>query len=118
MKASLSGSWLLARASPANGCHQWREFHGSTVTDRQARWGEYGFQIPDVTLISWPRADHGPRIAALQAEQLRLVQSLQGTMLNLKTFVPLVVKYNHALEFPSASSRRYLPGRRPRRLAD
>lgn len=59
-------------------------------------------------IITLPRSDHGPRIAALQAEQLRLVQSLRGTMLNLKTFVPLIVKYNYSADFPSGSSHRYL----------
>src|SRR5690606_23265753 len=34
--------------------------------------------------------------------------SLRGTSLNLKTFVPLVVKYNVTSEFPSYYSHRYL----------
>jgi hypothetical protein len=59
-------------------------------------------------LVSLPRADVAQRIIALQAEQARLVQSLQGTTLNLKTFLPLVVKYNLAPEFPSYDSHRYL----------
>jgi len=36
------------------------------------------------------------------------VQSLQGTSLNLKTFLPLVVKYNLDREFPSYYSHRYM----------
>ena len=37
-----------------------------------------------------------------------MLQSLRGTSLNLKTFLPLVVKYNLAAEFPSYYSHRYL----------
>jgi hypothetical protein len=62
-------------------------------------------------IIALPRADHAPRIEALQTEQTKLVQSLKGTMLNLKTFVPLVVKYNYAVDFPSGSSHRYMHDR-------
>src|SRR4029450_2145847 len=45
---------------------------------------------------------------SLQAEQTKLLKSLKGTTLNLKTFLPLVVKYDLAGEFPSYSSHRYL----------
>jgi hypothetical protein len=58
--------------------------------------------------IALPRADWAPRIAALEAEQTRLLQSLQGTSLNLKTFLPLVVKYGLSSEYPSYYSHRYL----------
>jgi hypothetical protein len=62
--------------------------------------------LSDTILL--PRADHAPRIAALKAEQMRLVQSLEGTSLNLKTFIPLLVKYRLSGEFPSAHSHAYL----------
>jgi hypothetical protein len=55
-----------------------------------------------------PRAEVSERIAAMEAERLRLLQSLQGTSLNLKSFLPLVVKYNLAGEFPSYYSHGYL----------
>jgi hypothetical protein len=55
-----------------------------------------------------PRADYTDRIAAMEAEQRRLLASLRGTSLNLKTFIPLVVKYNVSGEFPSYYSHRYL----------
>jgi hypothetical protein len=55
-----------------------------------------------------PRADLAPRIASLDIQQQRLVQSLQGTSLNLKTFLPLVVKYNLDRDFPSYYAHRYL----------
>jgi hypothetical protein len=58
--------------------------------------------------IELPRADVGERILSLKSEQARLLKSLKGTTLNLKTFVPLVVKYNVSGEFPSYYSHRYL----------
>ncbi len=59
-------------------------------------------------VVKLPRGDLSPRIAALEAEQTRLIQSLRGTTLNLKTFVPLLVKYRVSGEFPSCDSHRYL----------
>jgi hypothetical protein len=58
--------------------------------------------------LELPRADLTERIYAQQDEQQRLLQSLKGTSLNLKTFLPLVVKYNLSDEFPSYYSHRYL----------
>ncbi len=58
--------------------------------------------------LTLPRADVADRIAALEAEQTRLLHSLKGTTLNLKTFLPLVMKYNLAPDFPSYYSHRYL----------
>ena len=58
--------------------------------------------------IELPRADLAERIESLQAEQLQLLQDLKGTSLNLKTFIPLYVKYNLSRDFPSYYSHRYL----------
>jgi hypothetical protein len=58
--------------------------------------------------LTLPRADLTQRIADLQAEQLRLLGSLQGTSLNLKTFLSLAMKYNLSPEFPSYYSHGYL----------
>ena len=58
--------------------------------------------------LELPRANFAERILTLESEQTRLLQSLQGTSLNLKTFIPLVVKYNVSSEFPSYYSHRYL----------
>lgn len=58
--------------------------------------------------LKLPRADLAQPIDALQAEQTRLLQSLQGTSLNLKTFIPLLVKYRLGGDFPSYASHRYL----------
>jgi hypothetical protein len=61
--------------------------------------------------VELPRADFARRIAALQADQARLVKSLQGTSLNLKTFIPLFVKYNVSGEYPSHYSHGYMHDR-------
>lgn len=65
----------------------------------------------DNETIDLPRADNAERIAAVQAEQLRLLKSLKGTSLNLKTFIPLVIKHNVSDTFPSYYSHRYLHDR-------
>ena len=59
-------------------------------------------------VIELPRADVAQRIIAKEAEQATLLRSLRGTSLNLKTFIPLVVKYNVSSEFPTYYSHRYL----------
>ena len=58
--------------------------------------------------IKLPRADNTERIDALLVEQGKLLKSLKGTTLNLKTFLELAVKYNLSNEFPSYYSHRYL----------
>ncbi len=59
-------------------------------------------------VLELPRADTRQKILALETEQAHLVRSLRGTSLNLKTFVPLMVKYNISGQFPSYYSHRYL----------
>ena len=59
-------------------------------------------------VISLPRADVAQRISDMEIQQERLLRSLGGTSLNLKTFIPLVVKYNLSREFPSYYSHGYL----------
>lgn len=60
-------------------------------------------------MLALPRAsDFDKRIAALQAEQARLLESLRGTSLNFKTFMSLFLKYKASGEFPSYDSHRYL----------
>ncbi len=58
--------------------------------------------------LELPRADLAERIAEMEAERTRLVESLRGTTLNLKTFLPLVVRYGISGEFPSYDSHGYL----------
>ena len=59
-------------------------------------------------IILLPRAELAPTIDLLLGEQEKLLKSLQGTSLNLKTFVPLAIKYNLSPEFPSYYSHRYM----------
>jgi len=58
--------------------------------------------------LALPRADFAERIDALQTEQRRLLNSLRGTNLNLKTFLPLVVKYNVSGDYPAYYTQLYL----------
>jgi len=59
-------------------------------------------------VIQLPRADLSQPIAALEAKQQELLQSLSGTSLNLKTFMHLMVKYRLSPDFPSYYSHGYL----------
>ena len=59
-------------------------------------------------VLALPRTDLAPLIELMRAEQARLLQSLKGTTLNLKTFLHLFVKYNLSRDFPSYYSHRYL----------
>jgi hypothetical protein len=59
-------------------------------------------------VIELPRADLTQRILTMESEQAKLLQSLCGTSLNLKTFVHLLVKYNVSGEFPSSYADGYL----------
>ncbi len=59
-------------------------------------------------ILPVPRADLEPYIEMLQTRQMQLLQSLKGTSLNLKTFMPLFVKYALSTDFPSYDSHRYL----------
>ncbi|MDZ7620093.1 MAG: hypothetical protein U1E05_24080, partial [Patescibacteria group bacterium] len=59
-------------------------------------------------VLPLPRADWTERIERMQAEQTRLLGSLRGTTLNLKTFLPLAVRYGLSDAFPSDYSYRYL----------
>lgn len=58
--------------------------------------------------IELPRADFQERIEKLTAEQERLVESLGGTSLNLKTFLSLNHDQVQSKEYPSYYSHRYL----------
>lgn len=65
------------------------------------------FEVANETL-ALPRADYADAISRLESEQTKLLNSLGGTSLNLKTFLPLAVKYGLSEEFPSYYSHRYL----------
>jgi len=60
-------------------------------------------------VVALPRGtDLEQRMSSMQSEQSRLLQSLRGTSLNLKTFIPLFVQYNLSTNYPSYYSHRYL----------
>lgn len=55
-----------------------------------------------------PRADFSQRIDSMQAYQLKLLKSLRGTNINLKTFIPLLIKHSYSSLFPSSYAQGYL----------
>jgi len=55
-----------------------------------------------------PRGDQSGKIFELEKRQEQLLNSLRGTTLNLKSFLPLMVKYQLDPEFPSYDSYGYL----------
>ncbi|MFN0050871.1 MAG: hypothetical protein ACKV0T_01685 [Planctomycetales bacterium] len=65
-------------------------------------------KVINETLALPRRFDGAERLESMQAEQTRLLESLGGTSLNLKTFLPLAVKYKLSSDFPSYYSHRYL----------
>ena len=58
--------------------------------------------------LQLPRADLAQCIESLQAEQTRLLHSMKGTSINLKTFLALITKYSLAADFSSYYAHRYL----------
>ena len=67
-------------------------------------------------MISLPRADYTERIDHMQKYQLQLLGSLQGTTLNMKSFLPLFIQQGISAEFPSYASHRYLHDRKLGRI--
>lgn len=60
-------------------------------------------------VIAVPRGtDLGQRIAAIQAEQIKLLGTLKPTNINFKTFLPLLVQQKLSPDFPSHYSQSYL----------
>lgn len=60
-------------------------------------------------IISLPRAaDYQQRIDSIESERLRLVNSLRGTNINFKQFVPLLIQQRLSPEFPAAFAQGYL----------
>ena len=55
-----------------------------------------------------PRANHARRIAELEQEREKLMTSLRGTTLNLKTFLSLYTRDGVAGDYPSAYAHHYL----------
>jgi hypothetical protein len=53
-------------------------------------------------------ADYSKRVETLEAERQRLVQSLQGTNINFKSFLPLYIQQSLDAEHPAAGAQSYL----------
>ncbi|MDD5708175.1 MAG: hypothetical protein PHR35_19830, partial [Kiritimatiellae bacterium] len=58
------------------------------------------------------RTDVSERIAALEREQAELLESLRGTTLNFRAFLPLYLAHALHPEFPAAASYLYLNDKR------
>jgi hypothetical protein len=54
------------------------------------------------------RSDIPVRLESLRTEQQELLRSLRGTSLNIKTFIPLYIKYKLSPDYPSYYSHRYM----------
>jgi len=54
------------------------------------------------------RTDFAERLASMRDERETLLKSLRSTSLNIKTFIPLYIKYNLSEEYPSYYSHRYM----------
>ena len=60
-------------------------------------------------VISVPRAaDYENRMAAIEAEQKKLVASLKPTNINFKSFLPLLIEQRISPDFPSHHAQSYL----------
>lgn len=70
--------------------------------------GDVELKLLSETLELPRRTDFAERIGAMEAERERLLRSLQGTSLNLRTFIHLFVQYRMFREFPSYYSHLYL----------
>jgi hypothetical protein len=64
--------------------------------------------IKQQTLLIPRAGDYQQRIEALEAERIRLVNSLKGTNINFKSFLPLLIQQRLSPEFPGASAQAYL----------
>ena len=65
-------------------------------------------RVLNVTVALPLGADLEKRMAANQAEQTKLLQSLRGTSLNFKTFLPLFLQHKISGDFPAYYSQGYL----------
>ena len=59
-------------------------------------------------ILELPRADLVREIKLLEKRQKDLLNALQPTTLNLKSFIPLLIKYKLSPEYPLDSIQRYL----------
>ncbi len=66
------------------------------------------FKIVTKTIDLPLRSDVSNRIKELEEQEVKLLTSLRGTSLNMKSFIPLYIKYSLSPDFPSYYSYRYL----------
>jgi hypothetical protein len=66
------------------------------------------FRVLSSTIEFPRRTDIPDRLSALRKEQSELLQSLQNTSLDFKTFISLYIKYNLFSEYPSYYSHMYM----------
>lgn len=67
--------------------------------------------IKQQTLLIPRAGDYQQRIEAIEAERIRLVNSLKGTNINFKSFLPLLIQQRLSPKFPGASAQAYLHDR-------
>ena len=70
--------------------------------------GDATLSVASETVQLPRRTDIPERIESLRREQAELLASLRGTSLNIKTFLPLYIKYALSPDYPSDYSYRYL----------
>ena len=75
---------------------------------KKIQTGDGKLKVINEPLLLPRRTDSDERITALEKEQASLLRSLRGTSLNIKTFLPLYIKYALDPEHPSYYSYRYL----------
>jgi len=66
--------------------------------------------------LELPRANFAARITTLEAEQNRILNSLKGTNINLKTFIDLTTKHNYSSDYPSFYRQRYMQDKKQDRI--
>jgi hypothetical protein len=84
---------------------------GTTVLEavRRIEPAPHGPLAVKTLRLAVPRAaDFPQRIAAIEAERTRLVDSLKSTNINFKTFLPLLIQQRISPEFPSAYAQGYM----------
>ncbi len=82
---------------------------GVLASARQIRAGDDATLRVSNESIALPRAaDYEKRIAAIDAEQVRLVAALKPTNINFKSFLPLFIQQRLSPDFPSHHVQGYL----------
>lgn len=75
---------------------------------REIKTAEAKLRVISETILLPRRTDIPERLESLRQEQTELLQSLRSTSLNLKTFLPLYIKYALSPDYPADYAYRYL----------